>query len=65
LVEDDGRTALPNDLPPGAEIELNLKVRAPLRSGDYILFLDLVQEQVSWFYEQGSTPFEAPIRVER
>ncbi|HLE63038.1 MAG TPA: hypothetical protein VI750_07860, partial [Pyrinomonadaceae bacterium] len=65
VVNDDGRTPLPRDVTPGDELELELRVRAPTAPGTYFLMLDLVQEQVSWFYEQGSTPVEVAITVER
>src|ERR1700722_8543946 len=51
---DDGRTTLPHDLDPGAEVELNLKVVAPPRPGSYVLELDLVHEYALWFSYEGS-----------
>ena len=65
VINDDGRTPLPGDLAPGAEIQLELRIRAPEKTGMYTLMLDLVQEQVSWFYEKGSTPAEVSVTVER
>lgn len=64
VVNDDERAPLPSDLPPGRELELELRLRAPAVPGKYFLMLDLVQEQVSWFYEQGSTPVEVAVTVE-
>jgi hypothetical protein len=65
VVNDDGRTPLPRDLAPRDELELELRVKAPLAPGKYSLMLDLVQEQVSWFYEQGSTPIEVAVTIEQ
>ncbi len=63
VVNDDGRASLPSDLLPQGEFELDLPIRAPAEPGTYFLMLDMVQEQVSWFYEQGSTPVEMEIVV--
>src|SRR6266403_1680302 len=56
VINDDGRTPLPANLPPGGELYLELHIRAPATPGKYTLMLDLVQEQVAWFSEKGSTP---------
>jgi SAM-dependent methyltransferase len=49
LVLDDGRVGLGRDVDPGAELELELPVRAPEAPGRYQLELDLVQQDVCWF----------------
>lgn len=64
LIYDDDRTGLPFDLPPGDEIELPLTVTVPGAPGDYILEMDMVQEQVTWFAEMGSITLRANIKVE-
>jgi hypothetical protein len=43
----DGRYALPKDLKPGEEADVPLRITAPKDPGDYILEVDLVQEQVA------------------
>ena len=48
------RIGLPYDLKPGRIVELVLSVRAPETPGQYILELDMVQEQVTWFADEGS-----------
>lgn len=66
LVSDmDGRYGLPRDLKPGEEEEVPLLITAPKSAGDYILELDLVQEQVAWFHDKGSTTTKVKIKVER
>jgi len=65
LINDDGRTPLPQDLAPGGELELELQIRAPATPGKYLLMLDLVQEHVAWFFEKGSTPAQLTVIVER
>jgi SAM-dependent methyltransferase len=51
---DDGRAYLPDAVPPGGVVDLALDVQAPDTSGEYLLDVDLVQEHVSWFAQQGS-----------
>jgi hypothetical protein len=66
LVTDmDGRYGLPRDLKPGEEAKVPLLITAPKEPGDYILELDLVQEQVAWFHEKGSEMARVKIKVER
>lgn len=63
VVVDDGRTPLPADLKPGAEIELPLTVTAPTKPGSYILQIDVVQENVAWSGDKGNTTFKARVQV--
>jgi SAM-dependent methyltransferase len=60
---DDGRCPLPFDLPPGAQATVMLVVTAPSEDGAYLLELDLVQENVAWFAERGSTALRVPVIV--
>ena len=50
---DDGRAALPHDLPPGATADVVLYVHAPAQNGRYEIEIDLVQENAGWFAERG------------
>lgn len=66
LVTDmDGRYGLPQDLNPGEEVNVPLTITAPKDAGDYTLVVDLVQEQVAWFSDKGSTTAKAKISVTR
>jgi hypothetical protein len=66
LVTDmDGRYGLPRDLKPGEETKVPLLITAPREPGNYILELDLVQEQVAWFRDKGSATTRLKIQVER
>lgn len=66
LVTDmDGRYGIGKDLRPGEETELPLVVTAPKEPGDYILDVDLVQEQVAWFHDKGSPTAKTKITVVR
>ena len=64
VTNDDGRGALPRDLPPGEEAEITFHVNAPRRPGDYLLELDMLQEGVSWFAPKGSPTLRVPVRVD-
>lgn len=63
VVHDDGRTALTDDLAPGASMTLPLTVNAPSRPGAYVLEIDMVQEGVSWFGLKGSKTLRLPVVV--
>ncbi|HEX8501396.1 MAG TPA: hypothetical protein VF659_12510 [Pyrinomonadaceae bacterium] len=66
LVTDmDGRYGISKDLKPGEETEIPLLVTAPKEPGEYILEVDLVQEQVSWFSDKGSPTARAKVTVVR
>jgi hypothetical protein len=64
LVSDmDGRYGLNKDLKPGEETEIPLTITAPKEPGDYILEVDLVQEQVAWFRDKGSPTAKTKVTV--
>ncbi|MBM3296750.1 MAG: methyltransferase domain-containing protein [Candidatus Aminicenantes bacterium] len=63
LVSDDGRAQLPQDMAPGTEVPFRIWVRAPARPGRYLLELDMVQEDVSWFARKGSPTARVRVRV--
>jgi hypothetical protein len=54
LREDLGRTALPHDVAPGEEIQIETTVAGLLPVGQYALRYDMVVEGVTWFEFQGS-----------
>jgi hypothetical protein len=64
LVRDDARAALVFPLYPGEEATLRLAITAPVQPGEYLLELDLVQENVAWFGSRGGTPVRVRVRVE-
>lgn len=63
ITEMDGRNGLDRDLKPGQETEISLVITAPKEPGEYILEVDVVQEQVTWFHEKGSPTARAKITV--
>ena len=65
LTSMDGRIGLSKNLKPGEETEETLQITAPSEPGDYILEVDLVQEQVSWFHDKGSPTARTNVTVVR
>ena len=65
LTDMDGRYGVSKDLKPGEEAEVPLLITAPKDPGDYVLEVDVVQEQVAWFHEKGSPMAQAKITVVR
>ena len=61
----DGRYGLSANLKPGEETVVPLVITAPNEPGDYLLELDLVQEQVAWFSEKGSPTARTKVTVVR
>jgi hypothetical protein len=59
----DGRYGLPKNLKAGEEVEVPLLITAPKDPGDYILEVDLVQEQVAWFRDKGSPTAKVKVAV--
>jgi hypothetical protein len=61
----DGRIGLSKNLNAGEETEESLQITAPSEPGDYILEVDLVQEQVAWFHDKGSPTARTNVTVVR
>jgi acyl carrier protein len=59
----DGRAPLAQGLAAGASRTVQLDVQAPVDKGRWVLEIDLVEEGVSWFKEQGSTPCQIELSV--
>ncbi len=55
-VYDGLRTLLPNDVPPGSRVDVDLRVRFPQQPGNYILEISPLQEDVTWFHDKGAEP---------
>ena len=64
IQRDDGRTALPAPFNPGQEVQVTLLANVPKARGEYLLELDLVQEEVSWFADKGSSTLSLPCTVQ-
>ena len=64
LINDDGRESLPHDLKPGETITIHLSINAPRTPGNYILEIDMLQEDVSWFALRGSRTLRVPVTIQ-
>jgi hypothetical protein len=60
----DGRANIPRDLWPGEEATVPLQITAPSEPGEYVLELDVVQEQVAFFKDAGAETWRTKIKVE-
>jgi hypothetical protein len=63
VIHDGIWTPLPTEVSPGQEVELEAEVRAPESPDRYILEFDLVQENVAWFGDKGSSTLRKLIAV--
>jgi hypothetical protein len=63
LIQDDGRTSLPDSLAPGETCRLALKITVPPEAGEYQLECDVVHEGLSWFADKGSNTWRGRVRV--
>jgi SAM-dependent methyltransferase len=63
IARDDGRAALPEPVPPGQSVELDLPVTVPDVDGAVELEVDLVQEFITWWAEVGSATARTAITV--
>jgi len=61
--EFDRADSLPGTVEPGETLEIEHRFLAPATPGRYELKLDLVDEHVTWFEDQGSTPLVVPLEV--
>lgn len=60
---DDGRTPLPETMPPGLACRVPLTITAPGAAGDYVCALDLAHEGVRWFHDRDSAVLRFPLTV--
>ncbi|MEO6324679.1 MAG: DUF1698 domain-containing protein [Thermoanaerobaculia bacterium] len=58
-----GLTALPHDLGPEESERLELKLRTPVEPGRYVVELDLLAEQLTWFEDLGTSPATVELEV--
>ena len=64
LIQDDGRTRLPDVVAAGAPVRLPIVIQAPPEPGEFVCELDLVHEGITWFADvTSSTAWRTPITV--
>lgn len=57
------RAQLPGAIPPGGEISFSAALEASVPPGDYEVWLGLVHEGITWFYERGDAVLKLRVRV--
>lgn len=63
ISEVHGSPPLPRALAPGEQVELTVTRPAPATAGRYLLKIDLLDQDICWFEQQGSPPLEVPFEV--
>ena len=64
LIQDDGRTRLPEILASGASLGLPLAIQAPPEPGMFLCEFDVVHEGISWFGDVAALPtLRMPVAV--
>jgi SAM-dependent methyltransferase len=64
LIQDDGRTRLPEVLESGASFLLPLTIQAPPEQGTFLCEFDVVHEGISWFGDVEASPtLRIPVTV--
>jgi hypothetical protein len=63
FILDGARTSLPRDLAPGESVMVAARVEVPSQPGALTLQWDMVQEDVTWFGERGSTVADVQVAV--
>jgi SAM-dependent methyltransferase len=61
LVQDDGRTSLPQAVLPDETCQVALRVQAPVEPGAYLCEIDVVHEGVTWFSDRKSPTLRIPV----
>jgi hypothetical protein len=62
--EHDCKGSFKEDLQPGEETEVSLKISAPSLEGRFILELDMLDEDITWFKDKGSETAKVNVLVE-
>ena len=57
------RSPLPDDVPPGTRLDIELALPAIRQPGTYVVVIDLVVEGLTWFADRGSHPARVAIAV--
>jgi tRNA (mo5U34)-methyltransferase len=54
---------LPHDIAPGETVEIEISLKAPETSGEYVLIFDMVSEHLAWFEDLGSEVLKHSLTV--
>jgi hypothetical protein len=58
------RTLLPQALKPGDSTDVEVKVVAPDKAGNFVLKITLVEEGLAWFLTGDAKPLELPVTIQ-
>ncbi len=61
---DNPRTPLPGPIASGREARVEVRLKAPLEKGSYLLEFDIVREGLAWFKDAGSPTLTLPLEVQ-
>ncbi|MFC2161381.1 class I SAM-dependent methyltransferase [Acidobacteriota bacterium] len=63
LVQDGERSPLPRPVGPDEKCDVSLQIKMPDKSGRYVLAIDLVRENTTWFSDAGSPFLRIPFHI--
>jgi hypothetical protein len=63
LVHDGERSPLPHPIAPDEECDVSIHIKMPDRPGRYLLAIDLVRENTTWFSDAGSPSLRIPFHI--
>jgi len=63
IVQDGERSPIPRPLGPDEECDVSLQIKMPDKSGHYVLAIDLVRENTTWFSDAGSPFLRIPFHI--
>ncbi len=64
VVDNDyGRAELPRDVAQGDVVDVEMRLTAPTEAGSYTIDLDMVNEGICWFAQQGSKSAAVALEV--
>ena len=63
LVDSGQRVRLASTVVPGGSLTVECELDVPHRSGEFSLAIDVLQEEVTWFEDQGSEPLRLAVVV--
>ncbi len=65
LIQDGERSPLPRPVGPDEKCDVSLQIKIPDKPGRYVLAVDLVRENTTWFSEAGSPTLKIPFIVRK
>lgn len=63
LIQDGERSPLPRPVGPNEECRVSMQIKMPDKPGRYVLAVDLVRENTTWFSDSGSPCLRIPFHI--